>query len=277
MSYICTGWPVGCILNADGNRTVPVHLSRSRWLEVDDSSTSILFPQDLWVALSVRPERAHPGVEVAKTLKEALLEQLDILKERGLAPEVVPMDDEPGPPVLDRQYGFDGAEEPEPRHQSPRRARSKPRRVERRPEMAMERQEESRPQRRASRPRARTAEPPSLVPAPAETATAVLEAPAPSRSDRKVAERLRRRAEARKRERAQREEVRQALAQVRGGEVDEQTLDRFLADLAVETGALPPMPVVVHAVRAAASENPSAVAGAVRAYYRTPRRLRTSA
>jgi hypothetical protein len=82
---------------------------------------------------------------------------------------------------------------------------------------------------------------------------------------------LQHRAEQRRQETNQRDELRQQLGSVRGSEVDEDTLRDFLAALERETGALPPMHVVLEAVRDAGSDKPEAVGNAVRRYYRRAR------
>ena len=85
----------------------------------------------------------------------------------------------------------------------------------------------------------------------------------PSRSDllRQNAERIRR-------EQADREAIRQLLSSHAAEEADDQTLERFFARLSEETGALPPLSVVLEALRNAGTHDPPAVADQVRLYYR---------
>ncbi len=88
----------------------------------------------------------------------------------------------------------------------------------------------------------------------------------PSQSDL-----LQQRAEQRRREQEQRDGVRGVLESVRGGEVDDDALNAFLGELTAETGALPPLGVVVEAMRTAGTDQVRAIGDEVRAYYRRPR------
>ena len=86
-----------------------------------------------------------------------------------------------------------------------------------------------------------------------------------------VTDRLRQRAEQRRREGEHREQLQRLLASATGGEMDEAALDKFLADLAVEVGALPPLERVVEAVELANTAEPTKVGDQVRQLYRRPR------
>jgi len=88
----------------------------------------------------------------------------------------------------------------------------------------------------------------------------------PSQSDL-----LQQRADQRRREQEQRDGVRAALEAVRGGPVDEEALNAFLSELTAETGALPPMGIVVEAMRTAGTDQVRSIGDEVRAYYRRPR------
>lgn len=84
-------------------------------------------------------------------------------------------------------------------------------------------------------------------------------------------ERLQRNAEQRQREAGQREQLLALLAQHTGAEATNEVFDKFLADLTVETGALPPLERVVEAVQLANSIEPAKVGNAVRQLFRRPR------
>jgi hypothetical protein len=86
-----------------------------------------------------------------------------------------------------------------------------------------------------------------------------------------VTDRLQQRAEQRRRDEELRTNLRQVLATTTGGEVDDETFEKFLADLAVETGALPPLDRVVEAVELAKSVEPAKVGQQIRMLYRRRR------
>ena len=60
---------------------------------------------------------------------------------------------------------------------------------------------------------------------------------------------LRRNAERIQREQADRGEILQLLAQYEGGEQDDAAVEKFFQELGVETGALPPLHVVLEALK----------------------------
>jgi hypothetical protein len=82
---------------------------------------------------------------------------------------------------------------------------------------------------------------------------------------------LRRNAERIQREQTDRGEIRQLLATYAGEEVDDAAVETFFSQLGVETGALPPLHVVLEALRNAGKSDPVEVADQVRQYYRRPR------
>jgi len=83
--------------------------------------------------------------------------------------------------------------------------------------------------------------------------------------------RLQQNAERRRRETGQREELMALLAQHTGAEATPEVFDKFLADLTVETGALPELGRVVEAVKLADSIEAPKVGNAVRQLFRRPR------
>lgn len=183
---------------------------------------------------------------MGKSLKEALAEQMTALRARGIAPELVP--DGEAPEVALPTNGYDTDERP---RRMGKRALSK-----RSPRAAAPRGAipKSRPGRAATE-----AAPPQVVPRP------------PS-----IGKMLQHRAEERRKETEQHEALRQQLSTIRGGEVDETEVTAFTNALGRETGALPPMHVVMDALREARSDDPAAVGDAVRRYYRRPRQLAES-
>ena len=82
---------------------------------------------------------------------------------------------------------------------------------------------------------------------------------------------LRRNAERMQREQLDRGEIRQLLTTYSGAETDEDGVDQFFEALGVETGALPPINVVLSALQSAGNNNPADVANQVRLYYRRAR------
>jgi hypothetical protein len=267
---------------------------------------------------------------VGKSLKEALLEQLDTLRERGLAPNQVPVEEEAPAVVYDAQAALDSGET---RGRQTRRPRVKgpaarpggqrpmvsaggfprngsdrdrderedrgprPSRPERRPASPAQSFQSARPEGRPDgRPPREFSGPPREFGGPPREFNGPPrdfggpprdfgpprqfgQAPAgqgqfgppnqfggPGRS-----EMLQQRAEQRKREGEQREEVRAAVEAIRGGPVDEEALTAFLGELTVEVGALPGLNIVIEALRAAESDDIRKVGDGIRAYFRRPR------
>jgi hypothetical protein len=83
--------------------------------------------------------------------------------------------------------------------------------------------------------------------------------------------RLQQNAERRRRETGQRDELMALLTQHTGAESTQEVFDKFLADLTVETGALPELGRVVEAVKLANSIEAPKVGNAVRQLFRRPR------
>lgn len=175
---------------------------------------------------------------MGKSLREALAEQMTALRAYGLAPEVLPDSDEAEPPLPTNGYEAD-----------------RPRRLGKR----------ATAKRLPVRPPARTGAAHPAVAAPEPGAANGSPRPAG------IGKLLERRADQRRQEQSQREEICQQLSRVRGSEVDDVAVTAFLRGLERETGALPPFRVVLEAMRDADSDNPLAVADAVRRYYRRPR------
>ncbi len=90
-----------------------------------------------------------------------------------------------------------------------------------------------------------------------------------------MTDRLQQRAEQRRREDEQRTQLQDLLTRTTGSEPDGEAFDRFLADLTVETGALPPLDRVIEAVELANSIEPAKVGEQIRALYRRSRRRPT--
>jgi hypothetical protein len=217
---------------------------------------------------------------VPKSLKEALLEQLGALQERGLAPAEVPDAEEPDEPAFEAYSSGSGtALATRPRTAKTRRPDGA-RRVDQRAPRGRRNQFEGggdefedpdRAGGRGKRPaksaggRFRRSEP-EMDMAGAPTA-----APAPmvSRTDL-----LRERAEQRRRDETERQEINDVLAEYRGTPVDDEAVTAFFAALTEEVGALPPLRVVLHATRAAQSDQPDKVGDQVRVYYRSARARR---
>jgi hypothetical protein len=82
---------------------------------------------------------------------------------------------------------------------------------------------------------------------------------------------LQQRADQRRRDDDDIDEMRRLLAEFSGQEVDDPFMESFSRGLAEETGALPPPRIVVEAIKEAKSAEPRKIADAVRAYYRRPR------
>jgi hypothetical protein len=75
----------------------------------------------------------------------------------------------------------------------------------------------------------------------------------------------------RRRESGQRDELLALISTHAGAEATPEVFDKFLADLTVETGALPDLGRVVEAVKLADSIEPAKVGNAVRQLFRRPR------
>jgi hypothetical protein len=73
------------------------------------------------------------------------------------------------------------------------------------------------------------------------------------------------------REQSDRNEIRQLLTTFKGEDADDAAIERFFAQLAVETGALPPLNVVLTAMQNAGNANPEEVGNQVRLHYRRAR------
>ncbi|HYU20156.1 MAG TPA: hypothetical protein VEQ11_15820 [Chloroflexota bacterium] len=86
-----------------------------------------------------------------------------------------------------------------------------------------------------------------------------------------VTERLRQRAEERRREEVERSQLQSLLGATVEGELGTEAYDKFLADLTQEVGALPPLERVIEAVRLAGSSEPFKVGEQIRQLYRRPR------
>lgn len=228
---------------------------------------------------------------MAKSLKEALLEQLAALQERGLAPGELPIEPEEEPAYTyyseDDSAGRserDVRERGEPRRRSAaaRPSRQKSRsaaarlRELREPRESREPREPRGKERRESR-EARSLPPVDLVAPPAPTSRPPSPArPSGGRSSGgprspQRSELLRRNAERLQRERAEREEIRQCLSRYAGADVDDAAVETFFSQLAVETGALPPLNVVLEALQNAGTADPVEVGNQVRLHYRRAR------
>jgi hypothetical protein len=85
---------------------------------------------------------------------------------------------------------------------------------------------------------------------------------------------LRERAEQRRRDDVDRQEIVDALQSFRTEAPDEEALTAFFAALTEEVGVLPPLRVVALALRAAETDQPDKVGDQVRIYYRSARARR---
>jgi hypothetical protein len=82
---------------------------------------------------------------------------------------------------------------------------------------------------------------------------------------------LRRNAERIQREQAERNQIRELLTGYGGQEADEAAMEQFFSQLTMETGALPPLNVVLEALRGAGNADPAEVGNQVRLHYRRAR------
>lgn len=82
---------------------------------------------------------------------------------------------------------------------------------------------------------------------------------------------LRRNAERIQREQADRGEIRDLLGRYTEAEPNDEMVEKFFSQLAVETGALPPMNIVLGALQSAGNANPADVGNQVRLHYRRAR------
>lgn len=229
---------------------------------------------------------------MAKNLKEALLEQMDVLQERGLAPGEIPVEQEEEPSYA---Y-FEGEADRRPasgdRDGNGRRSPGRAPRARSRPPAARQREREHSEQRvgRERRPprmsRESRGEPgPDLV-GPLPVPTIRPSAPPrpsfgpPPLNHRPVgapprpaprADLLRRNAERIQREQTERNDIRELLGRFGGGEADDAAVETFFEQLTPEIGALPPLSVVLEALQSAGSADPSEVGNQVRLHYRRAR------
>jgi hypothetical protein len=248
---------------------------------------------------------------VAKSLKEALLEQMAALQERGLAPGEIPVEQEEEPSYY---ANFDDEAERRlaayEREREPRRRGAggpgglnggRPQRIRSRPAAQPRREGRDAREARAGRERREgrdgreglvemaPAAPPRTFPAPRPAGGpggprpmmtgprpmgGMQGGPRPMAGGPRPAPRadmLRRNAERMQREQAERVEIQQLLTSYNGAEADEAALESFFSQLAVETGALPPFNVVLSAMQSAGSASPAEVGNQVRLYYRRAR------
>jgi hypothetical protein len=246
---------------------------------------------------------------VAKSLKEALLEQMATLQERGLAPGELPVeqeeehnyyshfDDDSG----GRFGGSGGDREPRRRGGRAPRAGGAPAPRGGRPGTLRPREQRElreAPRREAPR-REREGRQPREI--PSDLVGPMPSAPRPPMGPRPMgpggpggpprppmgggpmggpmggprppsrADMLRRNAERMQREQQERTEIVGLLSGYAGEEVDEAGVEKFFGKLAVETGALPPLNVVLAALRNAGQADPTEVGNQVRLYYRKAR------
>ena len=227
---------------------------------------------------------------MAKSLKEALLEQMAALQERGLAPGELPAEQEEEPSYKNYDAETErrsqwGDPEREPRRGGGARAQRT------RTRAPAQRQREPRElreprgvrERRPSRASQENAElPPDLVgpapaPPPRPSAPRPLMRPGPGQPNlvgprpTPRSDMLRRNAERLQREQADRNEIQQLLSSYSGGEADDAAVERFFAQLAVETGALPPLNIIVGALQSSGNADPAEVGNQVRLHYRRAR------
>jgi len=228
---------------------------------------------------------------VAKNLKEALLEQMAELQERGLAPGEIPVEQEEEPSYAQYEGEVERRSTGRERGGEPRRGLGgrAPRVRSRPPDLRREHRELREPRggrgRRPSRESRESRElpPPELAGLPP---AAPLRPPPPPRPMGQPApdrprfagprpatrsDMLRRNAERIQREQTERSQIRELLTGYNGQEADDAAMDGFFSQLATETGALPPLNVVLEALQSAGSADPSEVGNQVRLHYRRAR------
>lgn len=232
---------------------------------------------------------------MAKSLKEALMEQMAALQERGLAPGELPVEQEDQPSYaqwegeserrssgLDRDDGRRGGGA---RGQRPRARPAVNRPREQRELRDARATRERRPGRESREGRELTgdfpAPPPMAPPRPLSPmrpavglggpigprppfAGPAMGGPRPAPR----ADMLRRNAERLQQEQTDRAEIRTLLASYSGEEADDAAMEKFFSQLAVETGALPPLHIVLEALQKAGNATATEVGNQVRLHYR---------
>lgn len=242
---------------------------------------------------------------MGRSLKDALLGQMALLEERGLAPSEVPQEEESAIVVVEsgsrggratrtrrevtERYGEEdlGLDDGREKRRLPRR--------DHRGEDAADRgarrgARPGRPHRRAGEEPGELLPPPPLLtpldrgmrpgarpfspggPRPFRPGLGSPRPGAPRPPGR--SEMLQQRAEQRRRDEDDIAEMRQLLAEYGGQEVDEPAMETFSQALAEETGALPPPRIVVAAIKHAKTADPRRIGDAIRAYYRRARSSR---
>ena len=231
---------------------------------------------------------------MAKSLKEALLEQMAALQERGLAPGEIPVEQEEDVSYAsyddEAERRFSGLERDS---DSRRRGGGRLQRATKnRPMRSRERDGREAPRRERREGRGETRENPEalaelLGPAPLPSRPPRIDRPmgprppmppggprpGPGFGPRPAprADMLRRNAERIQRDQADRAEIQQLLSSYGAQEVDDEAVREFFAKLEVETGALPPLNVVVIALRNAGTADAAEVGNQVRLHNRRAR------
>jgi len=233
---------------------------------------------------------------VAKSLKEALMEQMAALQERGLAPGELPVEQEDQPSYAQwegeserRSSGLDrddarrggGARGQRPRA---RPALNRPR--EQRELRDTRATRERRPGRDSREGRELTGDFPAPPPmAPPRPLGGPMRPPVgpggpigprppfagPAMGGPRPAPRadmLRRNAERLQQEQTDRAEISTLLSTYSGEEADDAAMEKFFSQLAVETGALPPLHIVREALQKAGNATATEVGNQVRLHYR---------
>lgn len=229
---------------------------------------------------------------MAKTLKEALLEQMAELQERGLAPGEIPVEQEEEPSYAQYEGEVERRSAGRERDGEPRRGSGgrSPRVRSRPPELRREHRELREPRGGRERRPSRESRESRELPPPPELAglppAAPLRPPPPPRPMGQPglerprfggprpaprADMLRRNAERIQREQAERNQIRELLTGYGGQEADEAAMEQFFSQLTMETGALPPLNVVLEALRGAGNADPAEVGNQVRLHYRRAR------
>lgn len=233
---------------------------------------------------------------MAKTLKEALLEQMTTLQERGLAPGEIPEEEDETSYAsyeveVDRRSPRADRDGDSRRAPAGRSTRVRPRTSAVRQQHEPRELRKSRPSRERREPRAareeglgreprelpydlagRSPAPERPVSSPRPAARPALDRQFPENTrPAPRADLLRRNAERIQREQAAQDEIRQLLTSYAGEEPDATQVDRFFEQLTIETGALPPLEVVAIALRSAGKADPADVGHQVRLHYRNGR------